>query len=226
VAERESQAEQAPARLHRLPPGRHGLPREFVVRNQRDRLAAGTIAAISEKGYRETTIGQIAAAAGVSRRTFYVYFRTKEECFLTTFDQVAAHLREACEEAAAAETDWPRRVAAKLAAGLAVFAANPMLARFTLVVPPRAGGQVATHYRVALERALAGLTEGMPAPPAVQPPSQAVQHSLVGGMVSLIVGKLEAGEGERVEELLPELVELFLSPFVGRAMAGRVATSR
>ena len=59
----------------------------------------------------------------------------------------------------------------------------------------------------------------MPSPPAVQPPSQAVQQSLIGGVVALIVEKLEAGEGERLEELLPDLVELFLSPFVGRAAA-------
>ena len=38
---------------------RHGLPRDFVVQNQRDRLAAGIIAAVSEFGYHETTITQI-----------------------------------------------------------------------------------------------------------------------------------------------------------------------
>ena len=64
VAKREPQAEQSPG-LSRLPPGRHGLPRDFVVQNQRDRLAAGIIAAVSEFGYHETTITQIAAAAGV-----------------------------------------------------------------------------------------------------------------------------------------------------------------
>ena len=100
-----------------------------------------------------------------------------------------------------------------------------MLARFTLVVPPRAGGRVTAHYRQALERALAELTEGMPPPPAVQPPSQAVQHSLIGGIVALVVQRLEAGEGERLEELLPELVELFLSPFVGRGEALSAATA-
>jgi AcrR family transcriptional regulator len=225
VAEPESPTEKAPSGLYRLPSGRHGLPREFVARNQRDRIAAGTIAAVSENGYQETTISQIAAAAGVSRRTFYVYFETKEKCFLTTFDQIAAHLREATREAAEAESEWPRRVAAKLAAALAVFAANPMLGRFTLVVPPRAGGRVTAHYRQALEGALAELTESMPPPPAVQPPSQAVQHSLIGGIVALVVQRLEAGDGERLEELLPELVELFLSPFVGRGEALRAATA-
>jgi AcrR family transcriptional regulator len=213
-----------PPGLHRLPPGRHGLPRDFVAQNQRDRLAAGTIAAVAERGYNETTIGDVAAAAGVSRRTFYVYFKDKQECFLATFDQIAGHLRVAAREAAGTEPEWPRRVAAKLGAALETFAANPRLATVALAVPPRAGGEVADHYRVALERALAELTEGMPPPPAVRPPSQAVQHSLLGGIASLIVERVEAGEGERLAEFAPDLVELFLSPFVGRAEAVRIAT--
>jgi AcrR family transcriptional regulator len=229
VAESPPHAETAALGLPRLPPGRHGLPREFVVKNQRDRLTAGTIAAVCEHGYHDTTISQIAAAAGVSRRTFYVHFESKQECFLATFDEIAAHLRLAAEEAAGevggSDADWGRRVAAKLAAALAVFAANPQLARFTLAVPPRAGGEVMGRYRAALERALTELTEGMPAAVAAQAPSPAVQQSLIGGIVALIAGRIEAGEGEQVGELLPELTELFLAPFVGRAEAVLVATA-
>jgi AcrR family transcriptional regulator len=195
-----------------------------VAKNQRDRLAAGTIAAVAERGYNETTIGDIAAAAGVSRRTFYVYFEDKLECFLATFDQIAQHLGEAAREAAGAESEWPRRVAAKIGAALEAFAANPQLATVALAVPPRAGGEVADHYRLALERALAELTEGMPPPPAVRPPSQAVQHSLLGGIVALILERVEAGDGERLAELAPDLVQLFLGPFLGRDEAVRIAT--
>jgi AcrR family transcriptional regulator len=222
VAKREPQAEESPG-LARLPPGRHGLPRDFVVQNQRDRLAAGIIAAVSEFGYHETTITQIAAAAGVSRRTFYSYFNSKEECYLDTFDQIAAHLCDAAREAADSRNEWPAKVAARLAAALDIFATNPQLAGFTLAVPPRAGNDVTSHYRRALDRALGELLEGVPAGLAAQAPSPAVQHSLIGGAVSLIVQKLEAGEGDRIRELLPDLVELFLTPFVGRTEAVLVA---
>ena len=230
MAETQSHAEARSAGLPRLPPGRHGLPREFVAKNQRDRLTAGTIAAVCEHGYHDTTISQIAAAAGVSRRTFYVHFDSKEECFLATFDEIAAHLRRAAEEAASeaggADAEWGRRVAAKLAAALAVFAANPQLARFTLAVPPRAGvAAVMARYREALELALAELTAGMPEASDPPAPSLAVQQSLIGGIAALIVGRIEAGEGERVEELLPDLVELFLAPFLGRAEAVGFATA-
>jgi hypothetical protein len=62
------------AGLPRLPPGRHGLPREFVVENQRQRIAAGMIEVVVERGYLATTVTQVVAAAGVSRRTFYNYY--------------------------------------------------------------------------------------------------------------------------------------------------------
>jgi AcrR family transcriptional regulator len=224
VAKREPQTE-SPG-LPRLPPGRHGLPRDFVVQNQRDRLAAGIIAAVSEFGYHETTITQIAAAAGVSRRTFYGYFDSKEECFFETFDQIAAHLRDASRVAAAAESDWPAQVAARFDVALDVFSTNPQLARFTLAVPPRAGGEIAARNRRALDAALAELIEEMPSDAGVLAPSDAVQHSLIGGVASLIVQKLEAGEGDRIDELFPDLVELFLTPFVGRAEAVAAAKDR
>jgi AcrR family transcriptional regulator len=221
VTEREPQTEEAPG-LARLPPGRHGLPRDFVAQNQRDRLAAGIIAAVSEFGYHETTITQIAAAAGVSRRTFYSYFNSKEECFVETFDQIVAHICDAAREAAAARGEWPGKVDARFGAALEVFSANPQLARFALAVPPRAGNEVTAHYRRALDAALDELLDGMPSGP-IQAPSPTVQQSLIGGAVSLIVRRVEAGEEDRIGELRPDLVELFLTPFLGRAEAVAIA---
>ena len=75
-----------PPELSRLPPGRHGLPRDFVVHNQRERLIAGLAEAVAEKGYGGTTIADITRHAAVSRRTFYEHFDGKDECFVAAFD--------------------------------------------------------------------------------------------------------------------------------------------
>ncbi len=222
MAKREPQAEDLPG-LSRLPPGRHGLSPDYVAQNQRDRLAAGIIAAVSEFGYHEATISQIAAAAGVSRRTFYGLFDSKQECFLATFDRVFAHLCEAAREAAGSRAGWPARVAAKLGAALDAYSENPQLARFTLAEPPRAGGEVTAHYRRALDGTLAELLDGMPAGLRAQAPPTSVQQSLIGGGASLVVQKIEAGEGDRIRDLGPELAELFLTPFIGRADASIAA---
>ena len=225
VAKGEQAGDDEAPGLARLPPGRHGLSREFVARNQRDRLTAGMIAAVAEHGFHAATITQIAAAAGVSRRTFYGYFSSKQECFFDTFAQVAEHLEAAIAAAGEGQEQWPERVRAQLGAMLGVFAANPDLARFALIAPPGAGGDLAARYRELLERLFALLTAGKPDPPEVRDPSRAVADGLLGGIVALIVRKVKAGEGERLAELTPDLLELFLTPYYGQQEAVRLARS-
>lgn len=218
MSEREHQ-DDLELRLARLPPGRHGLPRDFVARNQRDRIAAGIIAEVAARGLNEATIAGICTAAGVSRRTFYAYFSSKQECYLDTCDRIVEYVRGATDAAAAAAADWPGRVAAKLRTALELFAANPDLARFALIAPRRAGGAVAARYGAMMGQAVDYLCEGMPPPPATRAPSEAVAASLVGGMVALVVRELDAGRGGELPRLLPELLELFLTPYLGRTAA-------
>jgi AcrR family transcriptional regulator len=209
--------------LSRLPPGRHGLPRELVARNQRDRLAAGIITAVAEHGYHEATIAQIAAAAGVSRRTFYSYFSSKEECYFDTYGLIAEHLRNEMRGAGENCPDWPERVGAQLRALLVAFSANPDLVRFCLLVPRGAGGAIADRYREGLNNLLTILTDGAPQSSAAQPPSPAAEQALIGGMVALIVRKVSAGEGALLVDLLPDLLEVILTPYLGREAASRAA---
>jgi AcrR family transcriptional regulator len=207
--------------LQRLPPGRHGLSREFVTRNQLDRLAAGMIATVAKQGYHETTISQIAAAAGVSRRTFYSYFDSKEACFLDAFSLIEDHLVEVMDEAAESERGWPAKVRAQLAAMLEELAANPDLVRFALIAPPAAGGNFLERYRAFLERLIGVVADKRPS--RSRKPNEGAELAMAGGLAALIVTKVNAGEGERLAELLPELVELVLTPYVGHARAAEQA---
>jgi AcrR family transcriptional regulator len=207
--------------LQRLPPGRHGLSREFVTRNQRDRLAAGMIATVAEQGYHETTISQIAAAAGVSRRTFYSYFDSKEACFLDTIALIEDHLVTVMTEAASAERGWPAKVRAQLAAMLEELAENPDLVRFALIAPPAAGGAFLERYRAFLERLIDVVADERPA--RSRQPSEGAELAMAGGVAALMVAKVNAGEGTRLPELLPELVELMLTPYLGHERAAAQA---
>jgi AcrR family transcriptional regulator len=208
--------------LQRLPPGRHGLPREFVARNQRDRLAAGMIATVAEAGYHETTISQIAAAAGVSRRTFYSYFNSKEACYLATFELIEEHLLEVMGEAADGERAWPAKVRAELGAMLEALAANPNLVRFALIAPVAAGGALLERYRAFLER-LIGAVRGNRPSSRSRKPAEGAELAMAGGLSALLVAKVNAGEGERLSELEPELVELVLTPYIGHEKAAAEA---
>jgi len=218
VSKPEQGAGSEPEGLQRLPPGRHGLSRDFVAQNQRDRLAAGIIACVAERGYHETTITQIAEASGVSRRTFYGYFSSKEECFFAAYQLMGDHLAEALEEAADGEKRWPAKVRSQLGALLETFAANPNLVRFGLMAPPAAGGEFAERYRALLERLVAIVSEGHPST-RDSDRAEAAAMATAGGLAALLVSKVRAGEGEALPDLLPELMELLLTPYVGRKRA-------
>ncbi len=121
--------QELPPELARLPPGRHGLPREFIAHNQRERLIAGLAEAVAEHGYGGTTIAHITRHAAVSRRTFYEHFASKDECFVAAYEIVMERLREQVEAGFEQSEDWPHAVKSGLAAMLAFLAAEPNLAR-------------------------------------------------------------------------------------------------
>ena len=67
---------------------RRAQPREQVAEIQRSRVLAGAVGAIDEHGYAHTTVGEIAARARVSRRTFYELFADREACLAALFEDV------------------------------------------------------------------------------------------------------------------------------------------
>jgi len=66
------------------------------------RAVVGGAAGFAFRGFEETTIDQIAAAAGVSRRTFFRYFKTKEDVIIEFLSEVG-HLVPAALAARPAE---------------------------------------------------------------------------------------------------------------------------
>jgi AcrR family transcriptional regulator len=214
MAERARTARKAPSGEERLPPGRHGLPRELVAENQRERLLNGVVEAVAEHGYNATTIGAITEAAQISRRTFYEYFKDKEGCFLAAYEMIDTHVRGAMLTAAERTPEpWPERARASLATLLDVLSRDLAVARFYLIEPLAAGGEIAARYREAMQMLAETLRpEGGPsdANPEVR------DQVLMGGIATLIVRRLKAGEPARLPELLPDLTELALAPYLSR----------
>jgi AcrR family transcriptional regulator len=219
-------AEEYPPELARLPPGRHGLPREFVARNQRERLIAGLAEAVAEHGYAGTTIAHITRHAAVSRRTFYEHFSSKDECFVAAYETVMAELRGRVAEAIEAEGgEWPQAIRAGIAAMLGFLAAEPHLARLCMVEALVAGPLVVERYDAAIRSFVPYFEQGREDLPPEQLAllSPSTEEALVGGMVSLISRRVIGGRAEQLEELLPDLVEFALTPYLGSEEAARLA---
>ena len=214
-----------PPELARLPPGRHGLPREFVARNQRERLIAGLAGAVAENGYAGTTIAHITRHAAVSRRTFYEHFNSKDECFVAAYDTVMTELRQRVDEAFNEEEEWPQAVRAGLAAMLEFLTAEPHLARLSMVEALVAGPVVVERYDGAIQGLVPYFEAGRKGRSAevLAGLSPSTEEALVGGMVSLISRRIFAERAEELESLLPDLVEFALTPYLGSAEAAKVA---
>ncbi len=109
----------------RLRPGRHGIPPELVVENQRGRIVAATCASHRELGYAGMSVGDITTRAGVSRATFYKLFDNKGHCVADAQLDVAATMREEIDRAASVPRAWPDRVDAVIAATLDYASRSP-----------------------------------------------------------------------------------------------------
>src|SRR6266516_2059644 len=88
--------------MHRDP-----LPvRERTRRAVRGELAQLAASLFVEKGYDETTIDDLAAAAGMSKRTFFRYFASKEELVMGKYEILGEQLAEDLAARPAGEPIW------------------------------------------------------------------------------------------------------------------------
>jgi AcrR family transcriptional regulator len=112
-----------------LPPGRHGRTRPEVARNQRERILHATLQAVYQYTYPATTVQDIVAYAGVSRRAFYRHFRDREHAATEANELFFEHVLATCAAAYFAASGWPRRIWAAGRTLTSFFAANPAVAR-------------------------------------------------------------------------------------------------
>ena len=97
--------------------------------NHRERLLAGLADVLEHKSFHQITLADIAAAARVSRRTFYEHFHSKDECLLALCEDTGQHVMRVIQAAGEAGQPWVEQVRVTTAAYLSVFQARPLLMR-------------------------------------------------------------------------------------------------
>ena len=80
--------------------------RERTRRAVQQEIAEAAMQLFTDKGFDSTTIEQIAEAAGISRRSFFRYFETKEDVVVGGYPQVGEELRAALEARPIEESPW------------------------------------------------------------------------------------------------------------------------
>jgi AcrR family transcriptional regulator len=205
----------------KFPAGVRKLPPDLVSAVQRERLIAAMLRSASELGYRETNVQDVIERAGVSRPTFYEHFSNKEDCFLAAFDATAERLRDNVAVAADKGGDNLRdRLRFGLETLLHFAASEPEAAR-TLIVEARAASADAALRRDALLDHFAGcidsqVRELLPDAPSYSPITAA---GIVGGVEALLYSRLNKGELDDLDSLLPSTMYFLILPFEGHEAA-------
>ncbi len=196
-------------------PARPLLPREFVAGHKRKRIMKAIAELTAENGYDATKIADIVRRAGVARKTLYENFEGKEEVFLDTFD---AAVDEAIRriEASCAEVGggWEERVEAGLASFLGYVAEEPALARMCLIEALSATPAATQRYEDAVQRFVELARRNLPQDERLP---ETIEETLIGGVAWIVYQQIRRNETERVEDLLPELSEFMLAPYLGIA---------
>ncbi len=210
-------------RLATMPPGRHLVPRDFVTQNQRERMLLATAELVAERGYQKTTIELIAKTARVALSTFYEQFSSKEECFLAAFDETMEAAAEVFDELLDDEQDWADQIAAGLEITLEMIVKEPSRARLCIVEAQAAGGEALVRYQGMLEKLAPKLCEGRVHNPRASRLPDGLEVAVVGGLAWLIHQRLLADQVDEIKGLLPEMLQVTLTPYVGEVEAGRAA---
>jgi AcrR family transcriptional regulator len=208
-----------------LPAGRHGLSREQVVLNQRERLIGGLVEAVTEHGYNAVTITHITKVARVSRRAFYENFPSKEDCFIAAFEIIVSHVRGLVAEAVEPIDDWPHEVIAAFRTLLDYFSEEPDLARLCFVESQAAGPAVAERFREEIYGLIPLLERGRQERDTDRPLPASTESSVIGALATLVIRSIIAGDAAHLSRLLPDFTEFSLTPYLGSEEAHRLASA-
>jgi AcrR family transcriptional regulator len=205
-------------------PERHPLPREFIAQHQRARIISALAEETAEQGYRAVTVADIVRRAGIARNTFYENFSSKEDCFLAASEFAVEEALRRVVDAAVEVDSWPARVNSGLAALLHYVAGEPALARTCIVEALSAGPVAIERYERSIQAFVPLFRMGRMVSPHGEELPETLEETIVGGIFWIIYQRIVFGQTEQIEELLPELAEFSLTPYLGTGAAKRAVT--
>lgn len=195
------------------------LPKEFVASHKRRRMMDAVAELVARQGYEATKIADIVRRAAVARKTLYDNFDGKEDLFLSAVDASLNEMRVVVEEACERINGGPPedRIVAGLEALLGFVADHPSAARMCMVEAISATPSSARLYDVAMHEFVELLRKS--APDGADLP-ETIEESLAGGIAWILQQQIRRGEAEQASELLPELSQFVLSPYLGVVKVG------
>lgn len=182
------------------------------VHEHRNRLLEAMGSSAADRGFAATTIADIVREAGVSKRTFYEHFISKEACFLALYRAVSASALRTLSDSVRPERPWHHQIESALDAYFAHLSAGPRLLR-TLFVEVHHLGEDGARVRREVMQHLADFmlqTVNRQDPCGGRSPelSPTMAVAAVGAINELVLQAIERGEAEQLTRLTPAASEV------------------
>jgi len=199
----------------RLPRGRHKLPASLVARSQRTRLIYATAQATMKKGYADTTVEDIVAAAGVAKPVFYQFFRDKEHAFLEAQQFPSQYVLDRCVEAYFTVDEWPERLWSCFKTLIELIVQNPAISNLRLVSCYAAGPEAIRRAEDTTRSFTMFLAEGRRYRDAARTVPRLADQAIAGAFFETMQREVAEGRIETLGAHLPKLTYIALAPFTG-----------
>ena len=190
-----------------------------MTESQRKRIHRAMVEVVSTRGYPETRVVDVIGLAGVSRKTFYELFESKEDCFLAAYDVLLENLLGEATDGfeSRAGSPWAERVGATLEVLLEHLSRHPDEARFAIVEVLAAGPKALARRDSAL-RQFTGFLEPGRSETSVELPG-ITSLAVTGGINELLYSEILHGAVARLPSRLPDLMFWVTLPFLGAEAA-------
>jgi AcrR family transcriptional regulator len=182
-----------------------------VLEHQRLRLHGAMIEAVAEHGYAAVSVQRLVRLAGVSKRSFYELFPSKQECFLATFDVVLADGLRTITAADRSQPGADARLRALFAAAADHAARRPKHVRLCLLEALAAGPGARERLESARASVQLMVARSLTSAFGEQAPPPFAIAAIVHGVWHLTRARLLSGELERLPECADELCEWVVS---------------
>jgi AcrR family transcriptional regulator len=183
------------------------MPPEQIARHQKARLEGAMVEAVSRYGLAGTTLRELVALAGVSRTTFYEHFESKQDCFLATFDVIAAEVGERVGRAYREPEDFRAQLVAALATAMGLVVEEPTAARLAVVESLTLGAAGVAHRERGSRALEAILSQSFERSPSAREVSPLTVRAIAAGIRGVIYRRLRTGRQEELPGLVEELVD-------------------
>lgn len=193
-----------PEHLSARPVGQERLPRQVLEEHQRTRVVEVAAGVFAERGYWNTTVDHLVAAAQVGVGSFYSLFGGKEECFLAVFEAALESAEAELAETLAKAPDKRALLSLALVSLLDLIVAEPSNAKVILVEAPTASAAIRERYEALVEHAVRAFMRTDISSTPDRPKMRA--EFLVRGIAWTLAERLRSDEARAVPGLLPDLV--------------------